>query len=271
MEALYGKEYTDMLALLGYQDLQADVHDIGHSHADTHLKLNLKGRDADDGMTDIAYEKGAYFLMSLEAEVGREKFDAFLKEYFETHKFQTLTTEEFITYLNENLIEKYSLKSNINDWIYGPGIPDNCPVPVSDKFSSIDKIIDTEISKGNLTIAGTENWNTHQWIHFVRKLPTQLSMDNMQALEKRFGFANSGNSEIKAAWYELSIKNGYYKNITPQIENFLISVGRRKFLTPLYRALKESGDIELARSIYKKSKGNYHAVAVQTMDVLLGE
>ena len=69
---LYGEDYASMLAVLGYQDLEADVEDIGHSHADTHLKLNLKGRDPDDGMTDIAYEKGAYFLGMLESK-GRQR------------------------------------------------------------------------------------------------------------------------------------------------------------------------------------------------------
>lgn len=79
MEALYGKEYADMLALLGYQDLEHEVNDIGHSHKDTHLKLNLDGRDPDDGMTDIAYEKGAYFLTLLESKFGRVRLISFLR------------------------------------------------------------------------------------------------------------------------------------------------------------------------------------------------
>ncbi len=254
MEALYGKEYTDMLALLGFQDLEADVQHIGHNHADTHLKLNLKGRDADDGMTDIAYEKGAYFLMSLEEKVGREKFDDFLKTYFEEHKFKTLTTEEFVEYLEEKLIDKYNVETNYKDWIYGAGIPANCPIPKSDKFSSIDLLINRKLKNGYLEFKGSENWNTHQWLHFLRKIPKNTNQEMMKKLDEKFNFSNSGNAEILAAWFELSIKNGYYKNIKSPIEDFLVSVGRRKFLTPLYSAMKEADDLALARSIYQKKQ-----------------
>lgn len=272
MEALYGKDYADMLALLGYQDLEADVKDIGHSHADTHLKLNLSGRDADDGMTDIAYEKGAYFLMSLEAQVGRENFDVFLKEYFNRHLFQTLTTEEFIDYLKTNLLEKHKVEANFSDWIYGPGIPANCPVPVSDKFSTIDDLIENQIKNKNFNIEkNTSEWNTHQWLHFIRHLPSDLAEQEMQLLDSKFAFSKSGNSEIIASWLELSIKNGYYTNVTQELEEFLIKVGRRKFLTPLYRALKEADNLDLAKSIYAKAKSNYHSVSVQTLDALLGD
>ena len=48
-----------------------------------YLKLNLSDRDPDDGMSDIAYNKGAYFSFSLlEQTVGREKFDVFLHTIF---------------------------------------------------------------------------------------------------------------------------------------------------------------------------------------------
>lgn len=269
MEALYGADYANMLAMLGFQDLEADVEHIGHSHADTHLKLDLKGRDADDGMTDIAYEKGAYFLMSLEAQIGREKFDLFIKDYFSKHRFQTLTTDEFIVYLKEHLIEKYHLETDIEAWIHGPGIPEDCPVVVSDKFSKINNIITNKIKKGQLKIDDASVWTTHEWLHFIRHLPQDLNPETMAELEKIYGFSKSGNAEILAAWFELSIINGHYVKIKSEIKSFLTQVGRRKFLTPLYTALKEEGDMAFAKEIYTDARENYHAVSVQTMDKLL--
>ncbi len=88
-------------------------------------------------------------------------------------------------------------------------------------------------------------------------------------MDEFFGFTASKNSEIQAAWYELAIKSGYYQNIVSVIEKFLIAVGRRKFLTPLYKALKNAGDVDTARKIYQQARPNYHFVAVQTMDELL--
>ena len=111
MEALYGKDYTNMLALLGYQDLEKSIKDL--EPKDTHLKLALKDRDPDDGMTDIAYEKGSLFLSYLEILAGRENFDQFLKNYFAEYRFKTITTEEFIDYMQKNLLDKYQIGSQL--------------------------------------------------------------------------------------------------------------------------------------------------------------
>lgn len=271
METLYGEEYANMLAMLGFQDLQHEVHALGKSHKDTHLHLDLDGRDPDDGMTDIAYEKGAYFLTLLEEKVGREAFDKFLKDYFETHKFQTLTTDEFKVYLNQHLLDPYAIEVNIDEWIHGAGIPDNCPSITSDKFTKVDAIV-SNVSKGDLpTQATTNDWTTHEWLHFIRALGDDVDSMALDALNGLYGFADSGNSEIAAAWYEKSIQLGHYDYFRPQLEAFLYTVGRRKFLTPLYSALKEAGDIKTAKAIYAKSKANYHSVSTQTLDALLGE
>ncbi|MFK7931986.1 MAG: M1 family metallopeptidase, partial [Saprospiraceae bacterium] len=270
MEALYGEDYANMLAMLGYQDLENTVKDIGESHPDTHLHLNLEGRDPDDGMTDIAYEKGAYFLMMLEEQVGRDTFDVFLKNYFNTHAFQTLTTTKFIDYLQKNLLESNQLTVNLDEWIYGAGIPANAPKPTSDAFVKVEAQA-TNFTNGakDPSRLQTKDWTTHEWLHFIRFLPRDLSENQMKQLDKTFGFTESGNSEIKFAWYELSIRNGFSKNIMPQISKFLVSVGRRKFLTPLYRAFKETEQLEVARSIYDLARPNYHSVSRMTMDALL--
>ena len=38
---------------------------------DTHLKLDLSGRNPDVGMTAIAYDKGYFFLRTIEELTGR--------------------------------------------------------------------------------------------------------------------------------------------------------------------------------------------------------
>src|SRR5439155_25777101 len=96
--------YADMLEVLGFQDLQRNVEELGAKSSDTKLKLDLKGRDPDDGMTQIAYEKGYSFLRLLENNVGREKFDAFVKKYFAAFALQSMNTEKFLDYLEEELI-----------------------------------------------------------------------------------------------------------------------------------------------------------------------
>lgn len=269
MEKLYGVEYEGMLATLGYQDLLEDVEDLGPESADTHLKLNLEGRHPDDGMNDIAYEKGSFFLEMLETAAGREKFDDFIKNYFHTHQFQTLNTEDFITYLNKNLIEKYNLEVNIDEWVYGPGIPENIPHIASDKFNKVDEEVAKVVRIESPLILNTQHWTTHEWLHFIRSLPPEIDVAALQRLDLTFHFSDSGNSEIKSAWYQLAIKNGYSSFIIPKIEAFLVEVGRRKFLKPIYSAFIGRGQRTQALMIYEKARPYYHAISRGTIDGLL--
>lgn len=270
MEEIYGRNYAKMLAKLGFQDLENTIADLGADSKDTHLFLDLDGRDPDDGMTDIAYEKGASFLTVLEKEVGRKKFDAFLNQYFTEHAFQTITTKEFIAYLTKNLLEPNQVTVDINEWIYGPGIPKNVIAIKSTRFTKVEaEIVKFEKGAQSAKSLETSKWSTHEWLHFIRHLAPDLAQAKMTALDNTFGFANSGNSEIQAAWYELSIHNGYSPNILPQITKFLVKVGRRKFLTPLYRAFVETNQIDTARKIYQDARPNYHSVSRQTIDSIL--
>lgn len=271
MERLYGVNYTNMLALLGFQDLEAVVEDLWTSgdSLGACLKLNLEGRDPDDGMNDVAYEKGALFLTLLEEKTGRKNFDDFLRQYFERHKFQAVTTEEFLAYLEEHLISKYGLDVNIDEWVYKPGIPANVPKAGSNKFDLVDAQVERLDAGADPPSLDTRGWTTHEWLHFIRRLPKDLDESVMKSLDDTFGFSDSGNSEILNVWFELAIRNGYSDRILPKIETFLVEVGRRKFLTPLYRSFKETGQLETARDIYRKARPNYHSISRKTMEDLL--
>ena len=105
---MYGRDFSEMEATLAYQGLVAEIDDMKNSGQgdDTKLKLELTDRNPDDGMTSIAYDKGYLFLRSQEEKVGREKFDAFLKDYFTSNAFSVMTTESFINQLDEKLYQK---------------------------------------------------------------------------------------------------------------------------------------------------------------------
>ena len=270
MEAVRGRNYAEMLISLGRQDLEGTVAEMGDSH-DSHLKLDLAGRDPDDGLTDIAYEKGNFLLKTIEQAVGREAFDAFLKSYFERHKFQVMDTERFIEEVNAELLTTPSLREEvrIEEWIYEPGLPDNAPVYASANFEAVDAQIDDFAGGAAASALVTDNWTTHEWLRFIRNLPGELSVDQLSDLDGTFGFTASGNNEILAAWFQKTIPNGYAP-ADERVERFLIEVGRRKFLTPTYKALVEADPSkDRARAIYAQARPNYHAVSRQTMDALL--
>ncbi len=269
MEAIYGKDYTDMLALLGYQDLLETLETATPDMQ--RLKLQLKSQHPDDGMTDIAYEKGYFFLRLLEEQVGRDNFDAFLMEYFDSHKFQTITTEKFLVYLNEKLIVPRNIDLNIEEWVYEPGLPENCPKVVSKNFNAVDanmvQFYETnDISK----LIDTDKWSTHEWLHFIRNLKAETTVEQMTMLDDAFHFTQSGNSEIAAIWFQRSINIGYDK-IDKELKAFLMKIGRRKFLMPLYTALAATPEgKEKAIAIFKEARPNYHYVSYNSINQLLG-
>jgi len=268
MEELYGKDYVDMLALLGYQDLLASISSLEPKMQ--MLKLKMKGINPDDAMTDIAYEKGYSFLRLIEELAGREKFDVFIKDYFTTHKFQTMTTEVFVTYLNENLLEPNSIEFNLNEWVYESGLPENCLVVVSERFNSVEAQLTLFYETNDARSVTPQDWSTHEWLHFVRHFKPETTVDQMAILDEAFHLTQSGNSEIAAIWFEKSINAGYDK-IDVELEAFLIRVGRRKFLQPLYNALAATSEgKQKGLDIYVKARDNYHFVSVSTIDKILG-
>lgn len=274
MEELYGKEVADMLAVIEWQELQATTSEMinnGQAH-DTHLKLDLDDRNPDDGMTDIAYVKGAFFLKTLEAAAGRENFDTFLKSYFDTYKFQTLTTEDFITYLDKNLLNKFNIEFNTAEWIYEEGVPENHISISSPRFEAI-QLHAKQLKENGTSIPNDlkrENHITQEWLAFIRNFEGQLDPEKMRAIDEQLNLKGSGNAEIMSEWFVLGIHSGYL-DIREDMEAFLKKVGRRKFLAPIYSALVKMEDNKSwALDVYKEARNNYHAVSWGTIDDILG-
>ena len=264
MEALKGKDYAKMLETLGWQDVNHTIADFGKDSPATKLKLQLEGKDPDDGMNDIAYEKGYFLLRTIEELVGREAFDVFLNQHFTKNAFQSLDTETFLTQLYTNLLTTPELKQAIRaeEWIYQPGMPSNAPNVTSLLFEKVEQTLTLEIPDSGTT----KLWSTHEWLHYLRHLPKDICLERMIQLDRAFGFTQSGNSEIAAEWFLLAFQKGY----EPAYENakqFMIRTGRRKFIVPLYRELcrTEKGKA-LAQSIYTEARPNYHFVATATLD-----
>lgn len=266
MEALYGRSYSEMLASLAADDLKGEVADFieAGNPDDTKLKLALEGRNPDDGMTAIPYDKGYLFLRSLEELAGREPFDRFLKNYFAEKAFQTITTEAFVEYMKTNLLEAngIEIKPEIwEPWIYGVGLPANAPAPGSDRFTQVEEAAKAFLEGTAPSSLSTSEWSSHEWLHFVRNIPSTASLEQLTVLDQTFGFTATGNSEVLFAWLKLSIQTQYQPGMK-RLESFLETVGRRKFTFPLYETLYQSGDAgkQLARDYYARFGQNYHAV-----------
>ena len=271
MEALYGKDRANMLGLIARQDLNEEIEGFKDTPEKTHLKLNLKGQNPDDGMNSIAYDKGFLFLKTLEETIGREKFDVFLKNYFQSNAFTTMTTEKFIVYLNENLLDKHSVKFNTDEWVYNPGIPSNAFEIKSDKFENVSNTIKEIVTTNKVNAVVAKDWTTQEWVYFIRNFPTDITPEQMALIDNAFDLTNSKNSHKAMVWYEQAINHNYKgNNVDMKIEEFLTRVGRRWYVSTLYKAFANADKVDEGMAIYKKARSNYHSVTVNTIDEVLG-
>jgi leukotriene-A4 hydrolase len=271
VEDLYGRDRADMEAVLGLAELRDELRRLPEK--DQILHVELTGRDPDDGMTQIPYEKGALFLRTLERTLGRAKFDEFLRSYFDEHAFQSIVTADFVEFLRERLFrpnQEVAEAVDLDAWIERPGLPEGFAEPKSDRLAAIDQATKSWLE--GTTAAdklGAGDWSTQEWLHFLQALPEKLPLEKMAELDQPFGLTARGNAEIAHQWLLMSIRNGY----TPadvRLESYLTSIGRRKLVLPLYRALiaTPAGRVR-AELIYARARPTYHPITVDSIDRLM--
>jgi hypothetical protein len=265
VEEIYGKQVADMQAAIGVSDL-ADSRKTLEAKGDRTLLPDLTGRDPDDAFSNVPYEQGRLFLVFLESKFGREAFDAFLRKWFDEHAFESATTEEFLAFLTTNLLDRKPgavTEVQIQEWLHSEGIPAFAVLPVSDAFAKVEQAREAWLKGGSIdALAKTASaWSTQEWIHFVDSLPRQMDAGRLTALDRRFMLTDSMNSEIAHVWFRLAIANRYTAAY-PAMERYMIGIGRRKLIVPLYRDLASYPEgLELANKIFGEARAGYHPLA----------
>jgi leukotriene-A4 hydrolase len=270
-EALYGKSRTEMEQALAFERLEHEMENL--EARDQILHIDLAGRDPDCGATLVPYVKGALFLKSLERVFGRPRFDNFLKSYFSHFKFQSITTEQAIDFLRENLFDKDAVAAThipVEEWISEPGLPASAPIPFSESLAKIKKQAQ-EWHNWNLSPEHlrTRIWGAKEWICFLRSLPADLSSETMKTLDDAFHLTSNPSAEILHQWLLMSARSNY-QLAYPRIEEFLATVGRRVFIKPIYEELmKTEAGKKFARELYARVRGSYHPIVQATIDKIV--
>jgi leukotriene-A4 hydrolase len=197
----------------------------------------------------------------LEDNIGRKPFDIYMNNYFQTNAFVPMTTEKCIAFMDTHLFNNNPELKNklmIQQWIFEPGLPSNCPHKNPIRFEKVDQARKLFEQTGDVKKLVTTNWTTHEWLQLLRKLSHPLTLDKMINLDNAFKLTGIGNSEIADEWYKLSIASNYAKAY-PAMKTFLNSVGRKKFLEPLYREMMNTDENKkMASEIFESAKLNYH-------------
>jgi aminopeptidase N len=271
VETLYGKRRADMEDAIAYQGLLQAIADL--KPADTALKLDLARRDPNEGTTEVAYDKGARLMQFLEERFGRPAFDTFLREYFDSHAFQGMTTEGFRGVLLARLQQPGAPRiaaDEIDAWIYGPGLPSTLPAVPQGVFAAVDRAA-ADWRTGRLATADlpVEEWVPQEWVRFLEQQPADIAHEKLAELRSTFRLGADGNAEIALSWLQLVIRSGFTPAY-PDLEKFLLATGRWRLVETLFRDLArtESGTA-LGRQIYAKAKAGYHASIRQAVERLI--
>jgi leukotriene-A4 hydrolase len=279
VEQIFGLERATIEAVIGKHELVEELRDpelLGSKPEFQKLAQDLRGIDPDDSFSGVPYEKGALLLVALEQAYGREVFDAFLRKWFTTHAFGSVQTSDFVAFVERELVASQPLlpgatAPQLASWIDEPGLPESAPEPVSAALDEVRAAAE-RFAAGELAAKQirTRGWTPWHWLHFLRSLPEEtITVEQLAALDSAFELSESSNAEILGEWLTQAAQHKY-EPAYPRMESFLIEVGRRKFLMPIYRALCDTPEgRKLALGIYAKARPGYHSISRGSLDVLL--
>ncbi|MEW4447373.1 M1 family metallopeptidase [Qipengyuania sp. JC766] len=272
-EQVYGKERAEQEYALSYASLEEAVEEASEDNPTTAMR-SPDEISPFDTVGPAIYDKGTVFLRTVENIVGREKFDAWLTQWFDSHAFQPITSEMMLADMRENLIgddTELEERLMLDDWVYGTGIPANAQAPDPAAFADADAAVQAYSVDGTLPEAQEwKGWTAASQRRFLEELPQDLSDEQLAELDTALGLSNAGNNEVLFLWLEAALRNEYDPAV-PQAERFLARVGRNKFVSPLFTALNDTEwGKPIARRIYDQTRGGYHAYTRSSVDETLG-
>ena len=265
---VFGRRRVDMEATLDRQVLAEELARL--EPPDQILHVDLTGRDPDDGMTQVPYLKGDLFLRLIEETVGRERFDTFLRAYFDHFAFRSITTDDFVAYLRKHLLSSdpgLAETLQVDAWLEQPGLPINAPRSESAALTQIGQQAADWASGGTAASAlETDDWTTQEWLHFLKSVPETLTTQQVTDLDGTFGFTEVGNSEVAHQWLLIAIRNRY-EPAYGRLETYLVGIGRRKLIKPLYDELVKTPEGQArAVAIYDRARPGYHPITSSSID-----
>ncbi|KAF1813311.1 leukotriene A-4 hydrolase [Eremomyces bilateralis CBS 781.70] len=272
LAAVHGEAHRDFSAIIGWKALEDSVKLYGADHEYTKMVPNLKEVDPDDAFSSIPYEKGFNFLYHLEKLIGKGKWDRFIPHYFTVWKARSLDSFEFKQTLLDFFAADADASQKLHDldwdtWLFGPGLP---PKPdfdetlakecyaLADKWERRTTGADASFAPQPSDIA---HFSANQTVVFLERLQTSTTPfrpADMELMGATYRLSESANVELVSRFYSLALKSRAEAFYAPAAE-LLGTVGRMKFVRPLYRALNGC-DRQLAIATFERNRGFYHPI-----------
>ena len=263
LKVLEGAESVALHSAMGRQTLEDAVAGFRDRPGLSRLRTHLSGVDPDDAYSQVPYEKGYLFLRVLEAAVGSARFDAFLRSYLGHFAFQSLTTQEFLDFLRDNLPEAWT-SVDVTAWVDGEGIPPDAPKEESTQLAAL-RAYGNELPGLDAALG----WRPLEWQLYLGRLARPTPRALVEALDASFHLSAAKNPDVLVAWLVPALSAGHAPALK-RTESFLGEVGRMKYLKPLYGALlarEETRDV--AEACFLRFRSRYHAIAAAGIETLL--
>src|SRR5207253_515320 len=253
LEALEGRETSELHAAAGRHDLQVTLERFANRPQLTHLRTDLRGIDPDEAYSSVPYEKGYLLLRKLEETAGRPAWDVFLRSYLGRFRFQSITTDQFLGFLEAEL-PGVAAQAGALEYIDGPGVPEGAPQPRS---ASLEQLRRGEVEPRNPT----------ELLVVLQSAPADPA--KLRELDARWGLSQRRSLELRHNFVLLQIRAGMPEAVEAS-RRVLLETGRMRYLRPIYTALARR-DPAAARRIYGEARAGYHNIARTVVESILDE
>ncbi len=270
LEALHGEEAAALGWAIGQSALEDSIARFGADSPMTLLRTHLEGVDPDDVYSSIPYEKGSRFVVALERAAGRERFDRFMRRYIERFHFTSITTEEFVAFL-EGELPGLASQVDADAWLHQPGMPAGAPVFRSSKLEALTALAEGWPAGARPKPDEAAAWSANELLLYLQHLPRRLDAASCRRLDEQFRLSAQGNYEILVEWLTIAAGSDY-EPVFPRVREVLTTVGRMKYLRPLYGALGVSLRTRaLAKEIFAQASPGYHNLSKRVVESVMAK
>jgi leukotriene A-4 hydrolase/aminopeptidase len=259
LRALHGEEAATLGWAIGQKALDDSLSRFTDQPELTKLRTHLEGIDPDDAFSNVPYEKGARLVIALERAVGEAAFDGFLKAYMKRFRFQSITTEQFCAFTEEQFPGLLA-RVNADVWLHEPGMPADAPRFVSPRLEALTALAEGWKSGQRPSEEQAQHWSMSELLIYLQHLPRELSLEDCAWLDGRLELTERGNYELLVEWLCIAVGSGYAP-VFERVRQVLSTVGRMKYVRPLYQALgKTQAGRALAREVFAMAAPTYHGL-----------
>jgi aminopeptidase N len=267
-EVLEGGEAADLYSVYHGKRLESIFERVGADSPQTCLKLDGNLGELEPPATSIPYYKGCFFIEECERAVGRARFDVFIQKYTARFQFQSLTTEGFLDFMKAELPEVFE-KVDVQTWVYQPGMPASWHEPTSRLYDEVVQVL-KDYEKGKRPEKKQfQNWHRHQFLALLNGLPKKMPVEDCKYFADALDLKKRNDGELFSFFYAICIASGY-REIMPEVETFMATIGRMLYVFPVARALLEAdwsrGQV---RALFERVKSRHHQITVNGMERML--